>query len=297
VRGPRAERGQDSILATLSSPRLRCAGDLNGSLGWAIIENAACWRRDRFRPPMRCRPGSLCLMVSEPTKQRHKTIVARSTITARSVGNVGVAAFGAISANAQGHFEPHHRGRVVPAFTAFSRPLEGDDGSGPAVPVDEHMGQGMHLRLTIHDRATPWCLVEISTWEGSRARTISASGLLLPPRRGLPEPASGIFPKKIDIISFWIYNCDGLDALTFATVRGKGRAMEFCFSPQESSRANGTTDCLYLPVIYRRRLAKGAVYAPIASGSSRGLARFMAAPRNRTPAPPLFLARSPLAAI
>jgi hypothetical protein len=96
-------------------------------------------------------------MVSEPTKQRHKTIVARSTVMARSVGNVGVAAFGDISANEQGHFEPHHRGRVVPAFTALSRPLEGDDGSGPAVPVDEHMGQGMHLRLTIHDGATPWC--------------------------------------------------------------------------------------------------------------------------------------------
>ena len=54
-----------------------------------------------------------------------------------AAGNAGVAA---LAANEQGDFEPHQRGFVVPAFPALPRPLQGDDGGGPAVPVGKHMG-------------------------------------------------------------------------------------------------------------------------------------------------------------
>ena len=90
-------------------------------------------------------------MVPASAKQRHKSIMTCA------VGHDGFAALMDITADEQGDFEPQQRGFVVPDFPAFPRPLHGDEGGGPTMPVGEHMSQRMHLRLTIHDGATFWC--------------------------------------------------------------------------------------------------------------------------------------------
>jgi hypothetical protein len=89
-----------------------------------------------------------------------------------SAGNADVATLGDITPNEQGNFEPHQRGRVVPAFAALSRPLQGDDGSGPAVPVGKHMGQRMHLRLMIHASPTPQTGMEVPVLQGVGQTTV-----------------------------------------------------------------------------------------------------------------------------
>src|SRR6266851_3057124 len=87
------------------------------------------------RPPTRCSRGSLWLVVPASAEERHKSIMACA------VRHVGFAALMDIAADEQGDLEPQQRGFVIPVFTAFPRPLQGDDGGGPAMSMGEHMGQ------------------------------------------------------------------------------------------------------------------------------------------------------------